>query len=89
MRKPFLTILLLLFFSFAKSQFPSSNPDSLKILLIKATEDTIKVQLYAYLGYTYAFYFHVDSGIFYSQKAISLAKVNLGQHSKKRLHVTI
>jgi two-component system, NtrC family, sensor kinase len=74
MRKLFLTILLLQSFSFAESQFPSTNPDSLKLLADKTNEDTLKVRLYADLGYSYAFFFHVDSSIAYSQKAISLAR---------------
>ncbi len=74
MRKLFLTILLLPYFSYSQSQFPSSNPDSLKLLVSKTNRDTTKVRLFAELGYSYAFYFHVDSSIFYSQKAISLAR---------------
>ena len=76
MRKLFLTILLLVpgFFSFAGFQFPSDNPDSLKMLADKTNHDTTKVQLYAQIGYSYAFFFQVDSSMLYSQKAISLAR---------------
>ena len=73
MRKLFLTILLLQFFSFAESQ-SSSDLDSLKLLADKTNEDTLKVRLYADLGFSYAFFFMVDSSITYSQKAISLAR---------------
>ena len=73
MRKLFLTILLFWSFSSAESQFPSDKPDSIKMLVDKTIADTAKVKLYAYLGYSYAFYFNVDSSIKYSQKAISLA----------------
>jgi two-component system, NtrC family, sensor kinase len=74
MRKLFLTLILLQFFSFAKSQFPSDNPDSLKLLAAKTNQDTTKVRLYADLGYSYAFFFQVDSSLSYNQKAISLAR---------------
>jgi two-component system, NtrC family, sensor kinase len=74
MRRLFLTILLLQFFSFAESQVFSSDLDSLKLLADKTNEDTLKVRLYADLGFNYAFFFLVDSSIAYNQKAISLAR---------------
>jgi two-component system, NtrC family, sensor kinase len=73
MRKLFLTILLLGVYSFAQSQLPSDNPDSLRLLADKTVYDTTKVQLYALLGHSYAF-IRVDSSIAYCQKAISLAR---------------
>jgi two-component system NtrC family sensor kinase len=74
MKRFLLTILWLLFFSFAESQYLSSNPDSLKLLLDKTNQDTTKLRLYADLSYSYAFFIRVDSSIAYGQKAINLAR---------------
>jgi signal transduction histidine kinase len=73
MRKLFLTFTLLLSFTFAQSQLRFDNIDSVKLILTKAIEDSSRLQLYAHLGFTYAF-LQVDSAIAYSQKAISLAR---------------
>src|SRR5664279_761812 len=73
MRIGFLTILWLLFFSYAKCQLRSANQDSLKLLLDNTNQDTTKVNLNAGLSLSYAF-LQPDSGIKYAQKAISLAR---------------
>jgi two-component system, NtrC family, sensor kinase len=73
MRRLFLTILWLLFFSFAESQIRSNNVDSLKLLIANAKTDTAKVRLFVEVGFTYAF-LQVDTAIQYAQKAISMAR---------------
>src|SRR5664279_202864 len=73
MRRGFLAILLLLFFSFAECQLWSVNTDSMKLLLDNTKQDTTQVYLNAGLSLSYAFS-QPDSGIKYAQKAISLAR---------------
>ena len=72
MKRFFLTILWLSFFSLAESQIPISGVDSMKILSLHA-EDTSKSLLYAEIAFSYAFW-QIDSGIQYAQKSISLSR---------------
>jgi two-component system NtrC family sensor kinase len=73
MKRLLFIILLLQCFSFAESQWRSSNVDSLKLVLDNTKPDTNKVLLYADLSFTYAF-LQADSSIVYAHKAISLAR---------------
>ena len=73
MRTFLLTILFLQLFSLARAQQYSVNPDSLKLLLSKTSDDTEKVLMLSDLGFTYAF-FKIDTSIMYAQRAISLAR---------------
>ena len=72
MKRFFLTILWLSFFSLAESQIPAGGVDSMKLLSANVP-DTSKSLLYAEIAFNYAFS-QIDSGIIYAQKAISLSR---------------